>query len=253
MNDLNNNNNNEIKNEENNSVEQIQYLKIKYSILRTIIIILTVVLILIMMYGVYLINLLFFTPPIQEAAKPIIYIYPDEEEIALTVSLGYPEKVTCIYPEQNGDNMWNIIAKKDGTIVDESTGKEYYSLYWEGLNTKTYGDNLEEGFVIENKDIANFLEEKLEILGLNYKEREEFIIYWLPQLQENKYVYIRFQSMDEIEENMPLYISEKPDTLIRVMMEWKGLEKYKEVKEQKLEKVQREGFTVVEWGGTEIK
>ena len=149
--------------------------------------------------------------------------------------------------------MWNITAKKDGTIIDKSTGKKYYSLYWEGLNTKTYEDNLEEGFVIENKDIANFLDEKLEFLGLNYKEREEFIIYWLPKLQENKYVYIRFQTMEEIEENMPLYISKTPDTLIRVMMEWKGLDEYKEVKEQKLEKAERKGFTVVEWGGTEIK
>ena len=59
--------------------------------------------------------------------------------------------------------------------------------------------------------------------------------------------------MEEIEENMPLYISKTPDTLIRVMMEWKGLDEYKEVKEQKLEKAERKGFTVVEWGGTEIK
>ena len=59
--------------------------------------------------------------------------------------------------------------------------------------------------------------------------------------------------MKEIEENMPLIISPKPDTMIRVMMEWKGLDKYVEVQEQELTQVNREGFTVVEWGGTEIK
>ena len=36
-------------------------------------------------------------------------------------------------------------------------------------------------------------------------------------------------------------------------MEWKGLNKFLEIKEQKLEKVERKGYTVVEWGGTEIK
>ena len=52
---------------------------------------------------------------------------------------------------------------------------------------------------------------------------------------------------------MKLEINPKPKTLIRVMMVWKGLEEKKEVKEQKLEKVKRKGYTIVEWGGTELK
>ena len=52
---------------------------------------------------------------------------------------------------------------------------------------------------------------------------------------------------------MPLEITPKPDSVIRVMMEWKGLNKKVEVKEQTLTTPVREGFTVVEWGGTEIK
>ena len=53
--------------------------------------------------------------------------------------------------------------------------------------------------------------------------------------------------MDKI---MPLEVSEKPDTIIRVMMDLKGLNEYRKVKEQKITKVERKGFTVVEWGGT---
>lgn len=52
---------------------------------------------------------------------------------------------------------------------------------------------------------------------------------------------------------MPLIISQQPDTLIRIMMEWKGLNEYINIKEQKITAVKRSGFTVVEWGGTEIK
>lgn len=182
-------------------------------------------------------------------AKPIIYIYP-EEEMEITVELGKPENLTTTYPKY--EDSWTVIAKPDGTLVDPETGREYYSLYWEGITTSS-GKNMNEGFVVEREEITSFLEEKLEILGLNEREAQEFIIYWLPQLEENDYVYIRFKTMEEIEEEMPLILSEEPDTLIRVMMEWQGLDEYKEVEEQQLEKVEREGFTIVEWGGTEIK
>ena len=51
---------------------------------------------------------------------------------------------------------------------------------------------------------------------------------------------------------MSLDINPKPDTLIRVMMDYKPLDDYIEVKEQVLNPVIRSGFTVVEWGGSLI-
>ena len=57
---------------------------------------------------------------------------------------------------------------------------------------------------------------------------------------------------EEIDSNMELIINPKPDTLIRVMMEYKPLLFKINVEEQQLEKASREGFTVVEWGGTEL-
>lgn len=181
--------------------------------------------------------------------KPIIYIYP-EEKMQITIKLGKPEKLTCTYPKYN--NSWEVIANPDGTLEDLATGREYYSLYWEGLEYIA-GQNIQEGFIVKKENIVQFLEEKLEILGLNDIEAQEFIIYWLPKLEQHNYVYIRFKTMEEINEEMPLIFSKNPDTLIRVMMEWKGMDKYKEIKEQKLEKVERKGFTIVEWGGVEIK
>lgn len=70
---------------------------------------------------------------------------------------------------------------------------------------------------------------------------------------KNEYNYIRFTTLEEINNNMPLELSIEPDTLIRVLMQYKPLDKYMEVKEQKLVTPDRNGFTVVEWGGTEIK
>ena len=72
----------------------------------------------------------------------------------------------------------------------------------------------------------------------------------VPKLESNKYNYIRFMTREEIDNNMELDINPKPDTLIRVMMEYKGLDKKIKVKDQKLPQVERTGYTVVEWGGT---
>lgn len=180
--------------------------------------------------------------------KPIIYLYPTEET-KVTVKVGNPENLIHTYPKY--ENSWEVLAKPNGNLIDLKTGRNLYALYWEGINTVKA--NMEEGFVVKGEDTICFLEEKLEILGLNEREQEEFIVYWLPKLESNKYNFIRFQTMEEINENMPLGISPKPDTLIRIVMEFKGLENEIEVKEQKLETPQRNGFTVVEWGGTEIK
>ena len=52
--------------------------------------------------------------------------------------------------------------------------------------------------------------------------------------------------------NMPIDFSVKPHTVIRVLMEYKPVEEYVEIPEQKLETPKREGFVAVEWGGTEV-
>lgn len=181
------------------------------------------------------------------AAKPIIYIYP-EVETEVSVKLGNPEKITCSYPKYKGE--WKVKASPNGDLVDLKTGRNLYSLYWEGINDNS--TKMKEGFVVKGEDTAEFLEEKLEILGLNEREAEEFIIYWLPKMEKNNYNYIRFETTEEINANMPLKIMPTPDTLIRVMMEFKGLKKPINLENQKLEKVERNGYTVVEWGGTEL-
>ena len=243
---------------ENNKEEKLENEKKKINIkLKTIIIIgiiVAVIVVGIIVYAKvsqknnYRNNEPYFDPGCPMCDKPIIYLYP-EETTELSVNLGKPENITCSYPEYK--NGWNIIANTDGTLIDTNTGRKLYSLYWEGIHSEPY--KFEEGFVVKGNDTIEFLEEKLEILGLTEIEAEEFIVYWLPKLQENEYNYIRFATMDEINNNMPLEFSVEPDTIIRVLMQYKALDNYIEVNEQKLETPERTGFVAVEWGGTEIK
>ena len=180
--------------------------------------------------------------------KPIIYLYPTEET-EITAELGYPEKITCSYPQYK--NGWQALAKPNGDLVDLNTKRDLYSLYYESTNVVKFKVE-KDGFIVKGTDVAEFLEDKLALLGLNEREAEEFIVYWLPKLQENKYNYIRFATMEEINENMPLKFSTEPDSLIRVLMTYKGLKNPIKVQEQKLKTPERNGFVAVEWGGTEI-
>ncbi len=179
--------------------------------------------------------------------KPVIYIYP-ERETKVEIRVAYPEKLSCAYPEY--DNGWEVIAQPNGDLVDLKTGRNLYCLYWESVGKEEY--KFEDGFVVAGEDSAKFLEEKLAILGLNEREANEFIIYWLPKLESNKYNLIRFETVEEIENYMPLDIEPKPDTLIRVVMDFKGVNEPIEIEEQNLISGQRYGYTVVEWGGTEF-
>ena len=187
--------------------------------------------------------------PEEVSYKPIIYLYPTEEKEVL-VELKSADKLTCSYPEYEAG--WNVIAKPNGDLQDLKTGRNLYSLYYENENVVDF-DIENDGFIVKGEDIASFLEEKLAILGLTEREANEFIIYWLPVLQENKYNYIRFATEAEINQNMPLNITPTPDTTVRVLMTYKGLEEPIEVEEQILVTPERNGFVAVEWGGTEIK
>lgn len=184
---------------------------------------------------------------IYKVDKPLIYLYPTVDT-RVNVKLGRSEALTSTYPKYK--DSWNVLAKPDGELTDYK-GRTFYGLYWEGYNTIDV--TFEDGFVVKKDDLIPFLEEKLSILGLTEREANEFIIYWLPKLEENEYNLIRFESIDKINKNMPLIINPKPDTVIRILMEYKKVDKDTKVKTQALVTPVRKGFTVVEWGGTIVK
>ena len=178
--------------------------------------------------------------------KPVIYLYP-EEETKVSVKLDFDGKLTCTYPAYNG--IWQVTASPDGTLTDQN-GQTYNYLYWEG-ETHTQWD-MTKGFCVKGEDTAVFLEQALEKLGLNRKEANEFIVYWLPQMECNPYNIIAFQT-DAYTKSAQLQIDPAPDTLIRVFMTWQASESYVNLEAQELTAPQRTGFTVVEWGATEVK
>lgn len=179
-------------------------------------------------------------------AKPVIYLYP-EIETEVSVSLELDGALTCTYPTYK--NGWNVTAKPNGTLINKDDGREYSYLYWEGIGQNDW--DMSKGFVVKGVDTIEFLQEKLEYLGLTPKELNEFIVYWLPHMQNNKYNLITFQT-DIYENSAKLDIIPKPDSVLRIFMVYKPLDSFIEIEEPILSKFDRNGFTVIEWGGTEI-
>ena len=182
----------------------------------------------------------------QYTEKPVIYLYP-EAETDVTVRLDYAGDLTCTYPAYDG--TWRVTAAPDGTLTDER-GQTYRYLYWEGTDTIAY--DFSQGFCVAGTDTAAFLEAALAQLGLTRREANEFIVYWLPQMQENPYNLIAFQS-DRYTQAAKLTIDPPPDTLLRVFMAWKPLDKFMEISAQDLTAPERTGFTAVEWGGCRVR
>lgn len=179
--------------------------------------------------------------------KPIIYLYPPSKE-EVNVQLQLKGQITCSYPDYK-NNGWTVEASPDGTLFDPIKNRKYSYLYYEGISTIQF--DFSKGFVIPGMNTKDFLEDSLEKLGLTDKESEDFITYWLPKMQNNKYNLIHF-SENEYEQNCNLVVSPKPDTEIRVSMTFIPLNSPISVNSQKLTSVDRNGFTVVEWGGSEL-
>lgn len=176
--------------------------------------------------------------------KPILYLYP-EKDTNLTVKLERDYDIVTSYPKYN--DGWNVLAKSNGDLYDEN-GKYYYALYWDEVRVHTV--NFSEGFYVTKDNALDFLEDKLSIIGLSDRERNEFIMYWLPKLEINGQSLVYFELTDERESYNKLYISEEVDSLLRVNMHIKKVNGYVDIEEQALPSFERNGFVAVEWGGT---
>jgi hypothetical protein len=183
----------------------------------------------------------------EGAAKPVIYLYPEQETI-VNVQLDFAGKLHTTYPEYPKQG-WQVIASPDGKLIDTKDGHEYSYLFWDGFWEVDW--KIEEGFVVKGADTKAFLQKTLADMGMQPKEYNEFIVFWLPLLQNNAYNLIHF-SQAQYEALAKLKVQPEPESVLRVFMVWKGLEKPIEIPKQTFKTFERKGFTLVEWGGTEI-
>ena len=74
-------------------------------------------------------------------------------------------------------------------------------------------------------------------------------MYWLPILEKNEHNLVYFELTEERNAFNKIEISPKPDSLLRMAIHVKKVNGKQNIKEQKLETFERNGFVAVEWGG----
>lgn len=189
--------------------------------------------------------------PNPDTAKPVIYLYPQQTQ-KVRVQLDFDGKLTSTYPTYPQDG-WTVTAQPDGTLTDEQ-GRSYRYLFWEGVADDAW--RLENGSFVKAEDARAFLEQSLSRLGLNELEQNDFISYWLPKLQANEESFVHFAA-EQYTDRARLTVSPQPDSVLRVQMLMIGVDssnrrQLSALPKQQLQVFARKGFTLVEWGGTDL-
>lgn len=71
--------------------------------------------------------------------------------------------------------VMKITAYPDGTLINKKDEREYSYLFWEGKGVADW--DFLKGFIVKGSDTVNFLQDKLEFMGLNSQEINDFIVY----------------------------------------------------------------------------
>jgi len=190
----------------------------------------------------------------QMKRKPVIYLYADQELDAFVELDPYGE-FTFTYPKyQDG---WNVTVKGDGDIeVDE---KSYPYLFWEAKSTSLMITPNETGyeipgFIIKSDTATSFLQNTLEANGLNQTEITDFITYWGPLLERKEFAFIQFITDEHYDTQVAqLKITPNVNSSKRLYILCSNLSEPSigmDVVPQMFTSFGRNGFTIVEWGGS---
>ncbi len=183
--------------------------------------------------------------PAVECGKPVIYLYPTK---TTEVSIKVGASITKSDPAYN--NGWKVIASPSGLL--SLAEKTYDSLFWEGTGFGEY-PTITSGTIVESSRVAATISLQLATIGLNSKEISDFKEFWLPKMPTTPYTRLTWLTTEQMNTLAPLAVSPKPDSTIRVFLDFAGLSSKENISPQILPHYNRDGFTLVEWGGLLVK
>ncbi|MEI6327286.1 MAG: hypothetical protein WCO78_04185 [Candidatus Roizmanbacteria bacterium] len=205
--------------------------------------------------------------------KPVVYLYPEKPT---TVRISFVSPVTLDTQIPTYHDGWLVKAQPDGTITDlqpqytdcslinsSRFGSEYASdacrkneypyIYWSGKSIENAYPSVKGGWIVTKDNLESFMNARMSEMGLTAKESADMISYWVPKMSEKNTPYYRvsFFQTKEMNEFIPMDVSPRPDTVIRVFLDYSALNSkpVQEITPQKLQYIERTGFTLVEWGG----
>ncbi len=171
--------------------------------------------------------------------KPAIYLYP-EEPMIVDVKVHPQGILTNTIPNYNSG--WKVHVNPSGLIDGR-----YSYLFYETLTVNSFDSN--RGWVVKADELSKWFDENLPTLGLNQAEAAAMREYWVSALDKDGYYKITLLDDGALDRFSTLEINPKPDTEIRVILNFKHIREPVEVEEPDIITPVRKGFTVVEWGG----
>ena len=113
----------------------------------------------------------------------------------------------------------------------------------------------ETGSYVRQAETVSFLEKQLTAIGLNASEQNDFITYWAPRMMTYEVCKVHFLVGDAYDVVSTMTVEPQPDTQLRVFMVFEGMKEgnLTPLKAQEFPSFKREGFTLIEWGGTELR
>ena len=205
--------------------------------------------------------------------KPVVYLYPEKQT---TVHLSFLSPVALNTQIPTYQNGWLVSAQPNGVLTDlqpqytdcskiegAKVGSEYAVsacksnsypyIYWTGKSVINSYPKVEGGWIVSKDELNTFMQKQLKEIGLTEKESGDMISYWVPKMSNNNapYYEIRFIQTQDMNAFVPMNINPMPDSVLRVFLDWKALARKPatELRPQQLQKIRRNGFTLVEWGG----
>ena len=179
--------------------------------------------------------------PQVECAKPVVYLYPTKKT---DVSVKVGARIKKSEPEYGSG--WKVTAYPDGKLILGASSYPY--LFWDGLGYGPYPE-ITQGTVVARDQAKSTIENQLALIGLNQKEIADFEEFWLPKMPSAPYVRLTWLTNQQMNKLAPLEITPQPDSIIRVFLDFKGLDQPAKIAPQTLPHYERQGFTAVEWGG----
>jgi hypothetical protein len=173
--------------------------------------------------------------------KPAIYIYPEVAGV-FDVHLVLNNGTVLIESVPEYGSGWSVYVETSGRIE-----RRYDYLFYEaGLG---FRPGLSEGWCVGREDLAADLPPLLHSLGLNEQEVGDFMAYWSGMLADHPYYYIYPVSGTGLDQFVGLRVTPRPDAVLRVWFFFEGASCPGSLPEPRLSEFQRDGATVVEWGG----
>ena len=181
--------------------------------------------------------------------KPAVYLYPPKKQL-VNVRVNPKGELSYTDPPYDPLSGWTVNAFPSGQLlnIDNQQISNNY-LYYESKLFDSEIKKPTKGWVVKFEDLEQLFNQTLPKLGLNQKEKQDFMDYWLKKLPKSPYYFVGLVDKSQRDYLETLEVTPNPETSIRFSLYFEALNEPKTVEEPKITTPDRKGFTLVDWGG----